>query len=260
MVLVNDWSARDIQKWEYQPPWSLLAKNLPPVDFALDRHARRARAFSGQRSRAGSLAAAVFDKRPESLGLRRSSWKCICKLPGGTRAAGVFAHRTPNISTGTFASNWRITPSTACNLRPGDLLASGTISGPTPDSYGSMLELAWKGTKPIVLTSGETRVFLQDGDRVTMTGWCQGPGYPNRVWRGYGENSAGYYLTGLSTQRTFRRVCCAHLYGSACCRSGYPRHLPFQREGVHSTPYANDCRSIIVTSCRCTTGVLLRAN
>ena len=70
-----------------------------------------------------------------------------------------------------------------CNLCPGDLLASGTISGPTPDSYGSMLELAWRGTKPIMLTSGETRSFLQDGDRVTFRGWCQGEGY--RV--GFGE-------------------------------------------------------------------------
>src|SRR5207253_2529078 len=60
-----------------------------------------------------------------------------------------------------------------CNLRPGDLLATGTISGPTPDSFGSMLELAWRGSKPIVFPNGETRSFLQDGDRVTMTGWCQ---------------------------------------------------------------------------------------
>jgi fumarylacetoacetase len=72
-----------------------------------------------------------------------------------------------------------------CNLRPGDLLASGTISGPTPDSYGSLLELAWKGTKPLTFPNGEHRIFLQDGDRVTMTGWCQGPSY--RV--GFGEVS-----------------------------------------------------------------------
>ena len=70
-----------------------------------------------------------------------------------------------------------------CNLRPGDLLATGTISGPTPDSYGSMLELSWRGSKPIAFPNGETRTFLQDGDRVTMTGWCQGKDY--RV--GFGE-------------------------------------------------------------------------
>ena len=70
-----------------------------------------------------------------------------------------------------------------CNLRPGDLLASGTISGPTPDSYGSLLELAWRGTKPLQLPNGEERSWLLDRDRLTMTGWCEGEGY--RV--GFGE-------------------------------------------------------------------------
>jgi fumarylacetoacetase len=70
-----------------------------------------------------------------------------------------------------------------CNLRPGDLLASGTISGPTPGSYGSLLELTWRGSKPLELPNGEKRTFLQDGDRITMTGWCKGQGY--RV--GFGE-------------------------------------------------------------------------
>src|SRR5262249_2306426 len=64
-----------------------------------------------------------------------------------------------------------------CPLKPGDLLASGTISGPAADSLGCLLELTWRGTKPLSLSSGETRKFLEDGDRVTMTGWCEGPGY-----------------------------------------------------------------------------------
>jgi fumarylacetoacetase len=70
-----------------------------------------------------------------------------------------------------------------CNLRPGDLLATGTISGPTPDSYGSLLELTWKGSRPLQLPGGITRSFLQDGDRITLTAWCEGPGF--RV--GFGE-------------------------------------------------------------------------
>jgi fumarylacetoacetase len=65
-------------------------------------------------------------------------------------------------------------------------MASGTISGPTPDSYGSLLELTWRGETPIELPSGETRTFLEDGDRVTMTAWAQGDGY--RV--GFGEATA----------------------------------------------------------------------
>nr|XP_060611876.1 fumarylacetoacetase [Anolis sagrei ordinatus] len=72
-----------------------------------------------------------------------------------------------------------------CNLRPGDLLASGTISGPDPENFGSMLELSWKGTKAIDLGNGQTRKFLQDGDEVIITGYCQGKGY--RV--GFGECS-----------------------------------------------------------------------
>lgn len=72
---------------------------------------------------------------------------------------------------------------TGCNVRPGDLLASGTISGADKSARGSMLEIAWRGTEPVTLPSGETRSFLQDGDVVTMTGWCQGDGY--RV--GFGE-------------------------------------------------------------------------
>ena len=74
-----------------------------------------------------------------------------------------------------------------CNLQTGDLLASGTISGPTPDSLGSMLELAWKGTRPLTLGNGETRVFLQDGDRVTMKAWCARAGLPRRLRRGDGS-------------------------------------------------------------------------
>jgi fumarylacetoacetase len=62
-------------------------------------------------------------------------------------------------------------------MRPGDLLASGTISGPTADSYGSMLELTWRGERPLQLPTGESRKFLQDNDLVTLTGWCQGDGY-----------------------------------------------------------------------------------
>ena len=64
-----------------------------------------------------------------------------------------------------------------CNVRAGDLMASGTISGPSPESYGSMLELCWRGEKPIELPGGGERKFIRDGDRITMKGWCQGDGY-----------------------------------------------------------------------------------
>jgi fumarylacetoacetase len=72
---------------------------------------------------------------------------------------------------------------TGCNIRPGDLMASGTISGPGVASAGSMLELSHGGSKPLSFPNGEQRTFLEDGDEVIMTGWCQGDGY--RV--GFGE-------------------------------------------------------------------------
>ena len=66
---------------------------------------------------------------------------------------------------------------TGCNLRTGDLLASGTISGPEKDSRGSMLEISWGGKEPITLPNGETRTFLEDGDVITLKGFCSGKGY-----------------------------------------------------------------------------------
>lgn len=72
---------------------------------------------------------------------------------------------------------------TGCNMRPGDLCGTGTISGVTGDSYGSLLELTWRGERPLALPGGEARTFLQDGDTVTMRGYCQGDGY--RI--GFGE-------------------------------------------------------------------------
>jgi fumarylacetoacetase len=74
--------------------------------------------------------------------------------------------------------------SNGCNLRPGDLLASGTVSGPTKDSRGSLIERTWRGTEPIALPSGETRAFLEDGDEVIMRAWCERAGHP-RI--GFGE-------------------------------------------------------------------------
>jgi fumarylacetoacetase len=180
LVLVNDWSARDIQKWEYVPLGPFLAKNfgtsISPWVVTLD-------ALEPFRT-------AGPQQDPEPLPYLRSEgdWAYDIHLEVYLQSARMSQPQR------ICASNvrhlyWNICQQLAhhtvngCNLQPGDLLASGTISGPTPDSYGSLLELAWKGTRPIALPDGERRTFLQDGDRVTMTGWCEGPGY--RV--GFGE-------------------------------------------------------------------------
>ena len=98
---------------------------------------------------------------------------------------------SPHVITHTNFQNlyWSIAQQLAhhavggCNLQPGDLLASGTISGPSEESRGCMLELTWRGANPITLPGGETRRWLEDGDRLTVTGWAQGDGY--RI--GFGE-------------------------------------------------------------------------
>jgi fumarylacetoacetase len=180
MVLVNDWSARDIQAWEYVPLGPFLAKNfgtsispwVVPLEalepFRVAGPAQDPPPFPYLRTtgeRAYDIHLEVWLQGEKMEGPHR-----ICTSNAKHLYWNVcqqLAHHTIN----------------GCNMRPGDLLASGTISGPAPDSYGSLLELGWRGTRPISFPNGETRSFLLDGDRVTMTGWCQGPGH--RV--GFGE-------------------------------------------------------------------------
>jgi fumarylacetoacetase len=180
MVLVNDWSARDIQRWEYQPLGPFLSKNLAtsispwvvtlealepfrcpsPVQEPQPLPYLQAKGnFSYDIQLEVSLQSKAMD---EPQVISRSNYRYLY-----WNMAQQLAHHTV----------------TGCNMRTGDLLASGTISGSNPDSYGSLLELTWRGEKPIQLTSGETRTFLQDHDRLSISGWAQGDGY--RI--GFGE-------------------------------------------------------------------------
>lgn len=180
LVLVNDWSARDIQKWEYQPLGPFLAKNLATsiAPWVIPLEALEPFRCAGPaqdptplpylqngRSAAYDIHLEVLLQTPQMntpAVIARSNFRHLY-----WNMAQQLAHHTIN----------------GCNMRTGDLLASGTISGPTPDSYGSLLELTWRGSQPLTLPSGETRRFLEDGDRLTLTGWCQGDGY--RI--GFGE-------------------------------------------------------------------------
>ncbi len=183
MVLVNDWSARDIQKWEYQPLGPFLAKNFATSIscWVVPLEALAPFRIPGPK------------QEPLPLPYLRSSgdWTYDIHLEVRLQAP---SQAEPQTICRTNARHlyWNVCQQVAhhtvngCNLRTGDLLATGTISGPEPDSYGSMLEIAWKGTKPLRLAGGDTRVSLHDGDCVTMSGWCQGAGY--RV--GFGETTA----------------------------------------------------------------------
>jgi fumarylacetoacetase len=180
LVLLNDWSARDIQAWEYQPLGPFLAKNfatsISPWIVPLEALEPFRRAGPKQ--------------EPEPLPYLRQGGKTTfdIHLEVSLQSAKMEAPLTICVSNFKYLY-WSLAQQVAhhtvngCPLLPGDLLASGTISGPTPDSYGSLLELTWRGTKPLALPGGESRRFLEDGDRVTMTAWCQGDGY--RV--GFGE-------------------------------------------------------------------------
>jgi fumarylacetoacetase len=174
MVLVNDWSARDIQGWEYVPLGPFLAKNFATTisPWVVPLEALEPFRVPGPAQDPAPLpylrppGSGTFDIHLEVhlQGEKMAEPRCLCtsnfRYLYWSMAQQV-AHHTSN----------------GCNLQPGDLLASGTISGPTPNSYGSLLELSWRGSKPLELAPGETRTFLLDGDCVTLTGWCQGQGY-----------------------------------------------------------------------------------
>ncbi len=189
LVLVNDWSARDIQRWEYQPLGPFLAKNfattLSPWIVGLDALEPFRRAGPAQEDPL---------PLPYLRGADRSSFDI--RLEVALQSARMRAE-DPGAWTVISRSNllhlyWTFAQQVAhhtvggCNLRPGDLLGSGTISGPGAGERGSLLELAWKGSAPLALPSGETRSFLEDGDRLRLRGWCQGDGF--RV--GFGDCEA----------------------------------------------------------------------
>jgi fumarylacetoacetase len=180
LVLMNDWSARDIQTWEYQPLGPFLAKNfcttISPWVVTLEALEPFRKPLSAQ--------------DPEPLPYLRltNDFTYDIHLEAAVQTSNMNA---PQVITRTNFRNlyWSISQQLAhhavngCDLHPGDLLASGTISGPTEDSRGCMLELTWRGANPLQLPDGETRKWLEDGDRLTITGWSQGDGY--RV--GFGE-------------------------------------------------------------------------
>jgi fumarylacetoacetase len=182
LVLMNDWSARDIQAWEYQPLGPFLAKNfatsISPWVVTLEALESFRKPFPPQ------------DPEPLPYLRGKNDFTFDIQLEAQLQTSSMNA---PHVITRTNFQNlhWSIAQQLAhhtvngCNLEPGDLLASGTISGPTEESRGCMLELTWRGANPLKLPNGETRKWLEDGDRLTITGWCQGDGY--RV--GFGEVS-----------------------------------------------------------------------
>ncbi|VFQ58972.1 unnamed protein product [Cuscuta campestris] len=173
LVLMNDWSARDIQAWEYVPLGPFLGKSfgttLSPWIVTLDALEPFSCDVPNQDPPPLPYLAEKISKNYDI------SLEVLIKLAGKEDSCTVTKSNFKHLY-------WTITQQLAhhtvngCNLRPGDLLGSGTISGPEPGSLGCLLELTWNGQKPLSL-GGVTRTFLEDGDEVILTGYCKGDGY-----------------------------------------------------------------------------------
>ncbi|XP_063333363.1 fumarylacetoacetase [Pelmatolapia mariae] len=174
MVLMNDWSARDIQAWEYVPLGPFLGKNfgttispwVVPMEALLP--------FAEPNP--------IQDPEPLPYLQHHDAYTFNINLLVSLKGKGMA--KAVNICRSNFKyMYWTMKQQLAhhtvngCNVKPGDLLASGTISGPDPGSFGSMLELSWNGSKNIDLGGEGTRTFLNDGDEVTISGYCEGDGY-----------------------------------------------------------------------------------
>ena len=191
LCLLNDWSARDIQSWEYQPLGPFLAKSfattISPWIVTMEALAPfRAPAFQrpdGDPEPLPYLSAAE-DRERGGIDLTLEVYIASRQM----RASGLQPAR---LSRGNLRNlYWTLAQllthhaSNGCNLQPGDLLASGTVSGPLPEERGCLLELTQRGAEPIRLPTGEVRKFLEDGDEVTLRGYCERHGF-TRI--GFGE-------------------------------------------------------------------------
>ena len=169
LVLFNDWSARDIQKWEYVPlgpflaknfassisPWVVTLEALNPFKVAGPTQEPKVLpylAYEGEKNYNINLEVGITPEGSEETTVCRSNFKYMY-----WNMAQQLAHHTVN----------------GCNIHVGDMMASGTISGKEDDSFGSMLELAWMGTKPVKMKDGSERKFINDGDTVTLRGFAQ---------------------------------------------------------------------------------------
>lgn len=182
LVLFNDWSARDIQKWEYVPLGPFLSKNfassISPWIVTLDalepfrtespkpqKELLPYLQFEGKKSFDIKLEVALQPEGKKETVVAKSNFKYMY-----WNMSQQLAHHTVN----------------GCPVNAGDMMGSGTLSGPTPDSYGSMLELSWKGERPVRLDEGGDRKFIRDNDTVIIRGHCKTKEYP-RI--GFGEVS-----------------------------------------------------------------------
>ena len=184
LCLVNDWSARDIQRWEYQPLGPFLAKSfatsISPFVVTMEAMAPfRVPAFERDPSDPQPLPYLQSNDTKNSGGINLNLEVFISsqKMREENLAPMKLSHVNARDLYWTMTQMLTHHASNGCNMQAGDLIASGTISGATKDSFGSLIELTWRGTEPLNLPTGEVRKFLEDGDEVIMTGSCEREGY-----------------------------------------------------------------------------------
>jgi fumarylacetoacetase len=191
LTLVNDWSARDVQAWEYQPLGPFLAKNFATTVAPWIVTLEALEPF-----RCAAFARADGDPKPlEYLfceeDQQRGNIDITLEVSIATRTMREKGMAAEKVSSGSFRDMyWTLAQllthhaSNGCNLQSGDLLASGTVSGKEKSSRGCLLELTWKGTEPLKFSNGEEHKFLEDGDEVVIRGFCEKSG-ATRI--GFGE-------------------------------------------------------------------------
>jgi len=184
VCLLNDWSARDMQTWEYQPLGPFLAKSfatsISPWVVTMEALEPFRRAPEPRPEGDPPPLPHLATNAPDALGITLEVWLRSALMTGPMRISrGNVAHLYWTLSqlVAHHASN-------GCNLRPGDLIGSGTVSGPEKENRGCLLELTLRGTEPLELPTGEQRRFLEDGDEVIFRACCEAPGY-RRI--GFGE-------------------------------------------------------------------------
>ena len=189
LCLVNDWSARDIQRWEYQPLGPFLAKNFATSvsPFVVPVEALEPFRCEGTPRAEGDPAPLDYlqdasDRASGGFDLVLEAWiQTEAMSRAGVEPVRISSGRSFARMYWTFAQMIAHHASNGCNLLAGDLIASGTVSGPARDSRGCLLELTWDGPgkprTPLTLPGGETRTFLADGDTLVLKGFCDKPGF-----------------------------------------------------------------------------------
>lgn len=173
-VLMNDWSARDVQRWEYLPLGPFVSKSF---STSISAWIVLAEALKPFRTKGPELEEKVFsylqDNDPES---HHNIELEVAMRTAKQQQETIVSHSNSKYIYWSSKQQIAHHTITGCNLKVGDLMASGTISGKEKGSYGSLMELSWNGTQNVQI-GNETRTFLQDGDQVTLRGYCQGKGY-----------------------------------------------------------------------------------